>query len=125
MNLTTIIDIKKFKEKIKDFTPRHKIKELPNIGDVEGNNLDCGCGDTHYLNFNEHYFIADGGLFNAVFLFPNCGYLNALKLKPHRVKIGTSLDIRTLYSTKFLVNDANFGFDKQPDFGGAIKKYLK
>ena len=119
------ISIKEFKDKIKDYIPHHEIKKLPEIGDVESNELRCGCGETHRLNYNEHYFIADGGLFKTVFLFPGCGYLNALKLKPHRVTIGTSLDIKTLFSTKFLANEPNFGFDNQPDFGGAIKKYFK
>ena len=73
----------------------------------------------HYShNFDQHYFIADGGMFKAVFLSLECEYLNALKLKKMFSK-----GIENLGSTKFLKNKTNYGFNNYPDIAGAINQY--
>ena len=115
-----IVTIEEFKEEIKTYIPIHELASLPRIGDVEGKSFECGCGNSHIMNFEEHYFIADGGIFKAVFLSPECGYLNTLKLKKMFSK-----NIENLYSTKFLANKPNYGFDSYPDIGAAINYYLK
>ena len=110
--------IKEFKEKIKMYIPFHEVSSPPRIGDVEGQNFECGCGESHIMNFDQHYFIADGGMFKAVFLSSECGYLNALKLKKMFSK-----GIENLSSTKYLKNKTNYGFDSYPDIAGAINQY--
>ena len=45
---------------------------LPRIGDVEGNEFTVACGESHIMNFEEHLFIADMGMFKAVFLSQEC-----------------------------------------------------
>jgi hypothetical protein len=115
----SVIDIKEFKEKIKMYIPHHELSNVPRIGDVEGQSFECGCGESHIMNFDQHYFIADGGLYKAVFLSPDCGYLNALKLKKMLSK-----GIENLFSTKYLVNEPNYGFDSHPDIAGSIDKYF-
>ncbi len=117
------LNIKEFKEKIKKDIPHHELKDLPKMGDKEGFEFKCGCGESHTLNFNEHYLIAVEETSMAIFLSPVCGYLNNIQLNP-RVSAGIGL-IRTLFSTKFLANDPNYGFDKQPDIAGSIRKYFK
>ena len=76
-----ILSIKDFNNKIKSYIPIHQVSSLPRIGDVEGQDFECGCGSSHILNYEKHYLVADGGMFKAVFLSPDCGFLNALKLK--------------------------------------------
>ena len=76
-----VLSIKDFNDKVKSYIPFHEVSSPPRIGDVEGQTFECGCGEIHSMNFDLHYFIADGGMFKAVFLSPACGYLNALKLK--------------------------------------------
>ena len=115
-----VTPIKEFKEKIKMYIPFHEVSILPRIGDVEGQSFKCGCGESHIMNFDQHYFIADGGMFKAVFLSPECGYLNALKLKKMFSK-----GIENLCSTKYLVNEPNYGFDSHPDIAGSINKFFQ
>jgi len=110
-----VIAVKEFNEKIKMYIPFHQVSSQPRIGDVEGKSFECGCGESHIMNFDQHFYIADGGMFKAVFLSPDCGYLNALKLK----KMFSS-DIENLFSTKYLVNEPNYGFDSYPDISGAM-----
>ena len=62
--------------------------------------------------------LADGGMFKAVFLSSDCGYLNALKLK----KMFSS-NIENLFSTKFLFKKPSYGFDNYPDIAAAINMY--
>ena len=113
------ISIKKFNEEIKSYIPFHEVSSPPSIGDVEGQSFECGCGQSHIMNFDQHYFIADGGMFKAVFLSPACGYLNALKLK----KMFSS-GIENLCSTKFLNKEPDYGFESYPDIAGSINKYF-
>ena len=109
-----------FEEKIKMAIPVHEVSSLPRIGDVEGNEFSCGCGNTHIMNFEEHLLIADMGMFKAVFFSHECGYINALKLK----KMFSS-DIENLFNTKFLQNDENYGFKNHyPDIFTAINIVL-
>ena len=114
-----LISVKEFNEKIRMYIPFHKVSSPPRLGDVEGQAFECGCGESHIMNFDQHYFIADGGMFKAVFLSPDCGYLNALKLKKMFSK-----GIENLCSTKYLVNEINYGFDNYPDIAGSINKYF-
>jgi len=114
-----LVSIKIFKDKIKNYIPFHEINSLPRIGDVEGQKFECGCSKDHVMNFDQHYFIADGGMFKAIFLSPACGFLNVLKLK----KMFSS-DIENLFSTKFLSSKKKYGFDDYPNISGAIEKYL-
>tara|TARA_Y100001970_G_scaffold292953_1_gene436801 strand:- start:3488 stop:3850 length:363 start_codon:yes stop_codon:yes gene_type:complete len=114
-----VLNTKDFNNKIKNYIPFHEVSSPPRIGDVEGQEFECGCGDIHIMNFDQHYFIADGGMFKAVFLSPVCGFLNALKLK----KMFSS-GIENLCSTKFLENEPNYGFQDYPDIAGSINKYL-
>ena len=110
-----------FEEKIKMAIPVHEVPSLPRIGDVEGNPFSCGCGETHYMNFEEHLFIADMGMFKALFLSKECGYLNALKLK----KMFSS-SIENLFNTKFRKNEPNYGFQNNyPDIVTAINISLR
>jgi len=115
-----VLSIKDFNNKIKSYIPFDVVGNLPRIGDVEGQSFECGCGSSHILNFEKHFFISDGGMFKAVFLSPDCGFLNALKLK----KMFSS-GIENLCSTKFLVNKPNYGFESYPDVAGAIDEYLE
>ena len=73
------LNIKEFKEKIKKYIPHHELEDLPRMGDKEGFEFKCGCGDLHTLNFDEHYLIAVGEISRAVFLSQACGYLNILQ----------------------------------------------
>ena len=114
-----LISVKEFNEKIRMYIPFHEVSSPPRLGDVEGQTFECGCGESHIMNFDQHYFIADGGMFKAVFLSPDCGYLNALKLKKMFSK-----GIENLCSTKYLVNEINYGFDNYPDIAGSINKYF-
>ena len=114
-----VLSIKEFNENIKMYIPFHEVSIAPSIGDVEGQTFDCGCGEMHSMNFDLHYFIADGGMFKAIFLSPACGYLNALKLKKMFSK-----GIENLCSTKFLVNEPNYGFESYPNISGAIDHFL-
>ena len=114
-----VLSIKDFNDKVKSYIPFHEVSVAPRLGDVEGQNFECGCGSSHILNFEKHFFISDGGMFKAVFLSPDCGFLNALKLK----KMFSS-GIENLCSTKFLANEANYGFESYPDFAGSINKYF-
>ena len=114
-----VLNIKDFNNKIKNYIPFHEVSSPPRIGDVEGQEFECGCGDIHIMNFDQHYFIADGGMFKAVFLSPICGFLNALKLKKM-----FSNGIENLCSTKFLENEPNYGFQDYPDIAGSINKYF-
>ena len=122
LNLVMSVDvlpIKDFNDKVKSYIPFHEVSIAPRLGDVEGQSFDCGCGSSHILNFEKHYFISDGGMFKAIFLSPDCGFLNALKLK----KMFSS-GIENLCSTKFLANEANYGFESYPDIAGSINKYF-
>jgi len=114
-----ILPIKEFNKKIKNYIPGHQVANLPRIGDVEGQEFQCGCGSSHIMNFDQHYFIADGGLYKAVFLSPSCKYLNVLKLKGPMTS-----GIQNLFSTKYLVNKPKYGFDDYPDIAGAIDKFF-
>ena len=114
-----VLSIKEFNDKVKSYIPFHEVSVAPKLGDVEGQNFECGCGSTHILNFEKHFFISDGGMFKAVFLSPDCGFLNALKLK----KMFSS-GIENLYSTKFLIDEPNYGFESYPDNSGAIDQYI-
>jgi len=58
-------------------------------------------------------------MFKAVFLSPDCGFLNTLKLKKMFSK-----GIENLCSTKFLVNEPNYGFESYPNISGAIDHFL-
>ena len=115
-----LLSMSEFNEKIKMYIPMHEVSILPRLGDVEGRNFECGCGQSHIMNFEKHFLIADGGMFKAVFLFPACGYLNALKLK----KMFSS-GIENLCSTKFLAKKPNYGFASHPDIAGSINKYFE
>lgn len=115
----SVIPFKEFKEKIKMSIPIHEVRNLPRMGDIEGQKFECGCGKSHVMNFDLHYFISDMGMFKAVFLSPDCSYLNALK---YRKMFGSGIE--NLFSTKFLKDKVNYGFDSYPDFGGAIRNYL-
>jgi hypothetical protein len=115
----SVITIKEFKDKIKMSIPFHRVTNPPRIGDIEGQSFECGCGKSHTMNFDIHYFISDMGMFKAVFLSPACSYLNALK---YRKMFGSGIE--NLFSTKFLKDKVNYGFDDYPDFGTAIKNYL-
>ena len=75
--------------------------------------------ETHTMNFDSHYFIADGGMFKAVFLSPACGYLNALKLK----KMFSS-GIENLWSTKFLDKNLIMDLLTIQIYQSAINKYF-
>ena len=91
-----VINIKDFNEKIRNYIPFHEVSSPPRIGDVEGQSFECGCGQSHIMNFEQHFFIADGGMFKAIFLSHECGYLNALKLKkcfPRELRIYVVLNI--------------------------------
>ena len=114
-----VLSIKDFNDKVKSYIPFHEVSVAPRLGDVEGQNFECGCGSSHILSFEKHFFISDGGMFKAVFLSPDCGFLNALKLK----KMFSS-GIENLCSTKFLANEANYGFESYPDIAGSINKYF-
>ena len=114
-----ILSIKKFNDEIKSYIPFHEVGSPPQIGDVEGQSFECGCGNSHILNFEKHFFISDGGMFKAVFLSPDCGFLNTLKLKKMFSK-----GIENLCSTKFLVNEPNYGFESYPNISGAIDQFL-
>ena len=114
-----VLNIKDFNNEIKNYIPFHEVSYPPRIGDVEGQDFECGCGATHIMNFDQHYFIADGGMFKAVFLSPSCGFLNALKLK----KMFSS-GIENLCSTKFLAEKPNYGFQDYPDIASSINKYF-
>jgi hypothetical protein len=114
-----ILSIKEFNDEIKSYIPFHEVGSPPQIGDVEGQSFECGCGNSHILNFEKHYFISDGGMFKAVFLSPDCGFLNTLKLKKMFSK-----GIENLCSTKFLVNEPNYGFESYPNISGAIDHFL-
>ena len=115
-----VLSIKEFNENIKMYITFDEVSSPPRIGDVEGQTFECGCGEIHSMNFDLHYFIADGGMFKAVFLSPACGYLNALKLK----KMFSS-GIENLCSTKFLAKKPNYGFASYPDIAGSINKYFE
>ena len=119
-NTVKILSVKEFNKKIKNYIPSHQVASLPRIGDVEGREFQCGCGKSHIMNFNQHYFIADGGIYKAVFLSPACGYLNALKLKGPM-----TTGIKNLCSTKYLANKPKYGFNDYPDIAGSIDKYFK
>lgn len=112
------ISMKEFNEKVKTSIPAHQLNSFPRIGDVEGQSFECGCGKSHIMNFEEHFFISDMGIFKAVFLSPECGYLNALKLKKLFSK-----GIENLFSTKFLAQKTNFGFDDYPDIATSIRQF--
>ena len=114
-----VLSIKNFNVKVKSYIPFHEVSIKPRLGDVEGQSFECGCGSSHILNFEKHYLISDGGMFKAIFLSPDCGFLNALKLKKMFSK-----GIENLCSTKFLVNEPNYGFESYPDVSGAINQYL-
>ncbi|MDA9974669.1 hypothetical protein N9E71_02415 [Candidatus Pelagibacter sp.] len=114
-----VLSIKDFNDKVKSYIPIHEVSIRPRLGDVEGQSFECGCGSSHILNFEKHYLISDGGMFKAIFLSPDCGFLNALKLKKMFSK-----GIENLCSTKFLVNEINYGFESYPDVSGAINQYL-
>lgn len=114
-----VLSIKDFNNKVKSYIPIHEVSIKPRLGDVEGQSFECGCGSSHILNFEKHYLISDGGMFKAIFLSPDCGFLNALKLKKMFSK-----GIENLCSTKFLVNEPNYGFESYPDVSGAINQYL-
>ena len=114
-----VLSIKDFNDKVKSYIPIHEVSIRPRLGDVEGQSFECGCGSSHILNFEKHYLISDGGMFKAIFLSPDCGFLNALKLKKMFSK-----GIENLCSTKFLVNEPNYGFESYPDVSGAINQYL-
>ena len=114
-----VLNIKDFNNEIKNYIPFHEVSSPPRIGDVEGQDFECGCGDTHIMNFDQHYFIADGGFYKAVFLSPQCNYLNALKLKGPMTN-----GIKNLCSTKYLSDKKNYGFADYPDFAGAIDKFF-
>ena len=43
---------KEFNENIKMYIPFHEVSSPPRIGDVEGQPFDCGCGETHTMNFD-------------------------------------------------------------------------
>ena len=113
-----IISMKEFNEKVKMSIPTHELNSFPRIGDVEGQGFECGCGKSHIMNFEEHFFVADMGIFKAVFLSPECEFLNALKLKKLFSK-----GIENLFSTKFLANKPNFGFDDSPDIATSIRQF--
>ena len=118
-NSVDVVSIKEFNNKIKSYIPSDQISQLPAIGDVEGQVFECGCGNSHIMNFDEHYFIADGGFYKAVFLSPQCKYLNALKLKGPMTS-----GIKNLCSTKYLSDKKNYGFEDYPNFAGAIDKFF-
>ena len=107
-----------FNKKVKMYIPTHEVSIAPRLGDVEGRNFDCGCGETHVMNFEEHFFVADGGMFKGVFLSPDCGFLNCLKLKKLFSK-----KIETMFSTKFLINEPNYGFDDYPKISHSIDMF--
>jgi hypothetical protein len=113
-----IVSMDEFKDKVKMSIPAHTLSSFPRIGDVEGQSFECGCGDIHIMNFEQHFFVSDMHMFKAVFLSPDCGYLNALKLKKLFSK-----GIENLFSTKFLTNRANYGFDNYPDIATSIDQY--
>ena len=113
-----LLSMSEFNEKIKMYIPMHEVSILPRLGDVEGRNFECGCGQSHIMNFEKHFLIADGGMFKALFLSPDCGYLNALKLKKLFSK-----KIESLCSTKFLSKKRNYGFESYPDIATSIKMY--
>jgi len=118
-NSVDVISIKEFNNKIKSYIPSHQVSKLPSLGDVEGQEFECGCGNSHIMNFDEHYFIADGGFYKAVFLSPQCQYLNALKLKGPMTS-----SIKNLFSTKYLPKKEKYGFEDYPDFAGAIDEFF-
>ena len=109
------ISMNDFIDRIEMYIPAHSMTNYPAIGDVEGKPFQCGCGNIHTMNFEEHLYIADGGMFKAVFLSPICEFLNCLKLKKF-----FSSEIETLYSTKFLKEEVRFGFKEYPDFYNSI-----
>ena len=113
-----IISMNDFNKKVKMYIPTHEVSIAPRLGDVEGRNFDCGCGETHVMNFEEHFFVADGGMFKGVFLSPDCGFLNCLKLKKLFSK-----KIETLFSTKFLINEPNYGFNDYPNISHSIDMF--
>ena len=110
--------MKEFNEKVKMSIPVHELSSFPRIGDVEGQSFECGCGDSHIMNFEQHFFVSDMHLFKGVFLSPDCGYLNTLKLKKLFSK-----GIENLFSTKFLANKVNYGFDSYPDIATSINQF--
>jgi hypothetical protein len=113
-----IVSMQEFNDKVKMSIPVHELSSFPRIGDVEGQSFECGCGDTHIMNFEQHFFVSDMHLFKGVFLSPDCGYLNALKLKKLFSK-----GIENLFSTKFLAKKDNYGFDNYPDIATSINQF--
>ena len=113
-----VLSMQEFNEKVKMSIPFHEVRSLPRIGDVEGQSFECGCGNSHIMNFEQHFFVSDMGMFKAVFLSPDCGYLNALKLKKLFSK-----GIENLFSTKFLEKKDNYGFDNYPDIATSINQF--
>jgi hypothetical protein len=113
-----VVSMQEFNDKVKTSIPVHELSLFPRIGDVEGQSFECGCGDSHIMNFEQHFFVSDMHLFKGVFLSPDCGYLNALKLKKLFSK-----GIENLFSTKFLANKVNYGFDNYPDIATSINQY--
>ena len=52
-----VISIKKFNEKIRMYIPFHEVSSPPRLGDVEGQTFECGCGESHIMNFEQHYLL--------------------------------------------------------------------
>ena len=107
VNNVDILSITDFENKIKNAIPFHQLSSPPAIGNIEGSFFECGCGIKHKMHFNKHLFLADMGMFKAVFLSIECEYINALKYKSV-----FSNDIENLFSTKWLKNENKFGFTK-------------
>jgi hypothetical protein len=47
--------MQEFNDKVKTSIPVHELSLFPRIGDVEGQSFECGCGDSHIMNFEQHF----------------------------------------------------------------------
>ena len=81
-----VLSTKEFNENIKMYIPFHEVSSPPRIGDVEGQTFECGCGEIHSMNFDLHYFIADGGMFKAVFFVSRLWFFKCFKIKKNVLK---------------------------------------
>ena len=48
-----LISVKEFNEKIRMYIPFHEVSSPPRLGDVEGQTFECGCGESHIMNFDQ------------------------------------------------------------------------
>ena len=81
-----VLSIKDFNNKVISYIPFHEVSVAPRLGDVEGQSFECGCGSSHILNFEKHFFISDGGRFKAVFFVSRLWFFKCFKIKKNVLK---------------------------------------